>query len=148
MGFKQHNAMSWHKKQEKKREENYQNNQVTLINKNLQNILHQIEKEIDKSEVEMQEKHINRQLVSCHIWKIGYANNFENKKIALEQGVFVQLLLQLSDLERSKHIEVKVDKLMLELGNTDWHLYLEYARRKQAIQRITSTEEEKITKLY
>lgn len=98
MDFTHRDAMNWYQNQEKKREDNYKNNQIGLINKNLQNILHQMEREIDKSRVEMQEKHINRQLQSCHIWNIGYINNFENKKIALEQGVFIQLLLQLFDL--------------------------------------------------
>lgn len=148
MDFKNHNAISWHQNQGKKRKDNYENNQIALINKNLQNILYQIEREVDKSKVELQEKHINRQLVSCHIWRIGYVDNFQNKKIALEQGVFIQLLLQLFDLERSKHIEVSVDQLMLGLGNIEWQLYIEYARRKQAIRRLSNNIELEITKTY
>ena len=97
MDFSQHYAMNWYQDQQKKKENNYQKGQISSINRNIQDILHRLESEIDKDKVAVQEKHINRHLVSCLIWRMGYINNFESERVALEQGVFLQLILKLSE---------------------------------------------------
>lgn len=147
MDFSQHYAMNWYQDQQKKKENNYQKGQISSINRNLQDILHRLESEIDKDKVAVQEKHINRHLVSCLIWRMGYINNFESERVALEQGVFLQLILKLSESGNLKHYESQVERYMRNLGNIDWSLFLEFSRRKQAIQRITDNSEP-ITKAY
>ena len=123
-------GLKWYEEQEKKRKDRQEKSEVSLINRNLQNILRSVEKEIDKSQVKAQEGHINNLLISSNIWNMSYANNFENKKIALEQGIFIHLLLQMVNSDKRKRLEVEVDRFMRQLGNIDWSLYLEYAERK------------------
>lgn len=139
-------AVKWYEDQQKKRENSYQNGQISLLNRNLQNVLHQIQDKIDIDKYKLQEGHVNRKLVSCHVWNIGYANNFESKEIAVEQAIFISLILHLEEaIENRRYLQQEVDRYMRQLGNFDWALYGEFGRRKQMIQRIKTSDDIKRT---
>jgi hypothetical protein len=130
-------AVKWYEDQQQKKKDNYERGQVSLLNRNLQNILHQIEDKISKEYYEAQEKNINRKLVSSHLWNIGFLNNLENKEIALEQGVFLTLILHLEDsISNRAYLQQEVERYMRQLGDIDWGMYGEFNRRKHSILRI------------
>jgi len=133
--------MDWHENEKRKKEDRYEKNQLSILNRNLQRILHQIERKIEKDLYKRQEQHVDRQLVSSHIWNLGYLNNLESKKVALEQGVFISLILHCEEsLEERTYLKREVERFMSQLGHFDYSLVGEFNRRKQLISRMAKQE--------
>lgn len=133
--------MKWYQDQQEKKNNSYEKGQISLLNKHLQRIFYQVADQIDKSKYQLQENHINRKLSHCHVWNIKYLNNEESKEIAVEQAVFLTLILHLeTSILNRRHLQEEVDRYMRQLGNFDWAMYGEYGRRTQIVKRIQDKE--------
>lgn len=130
----QHFAIQWYEDQKRRREERYENGQVSILNRRLQKVLNQIRPYIDEEVYERQIEQVNRHLYYAHIWRIENATDLERKEVAVEQAVFISLILHLEEsIENRHYLQDEVDRIMRQLGNFDWGMYGEYGRRKQYI---------------
>lgn len=128
-------AHQWYENEQKKKEEFRKSQEISLINRNLQNILHRMERWFDRKDYEEEARAVNRLLVQSHIWDMTYANNFENEQVAFEQGLLIYTILIRESFEDKHCLLNEVDRFMRQLGNIDWGLYVEYGRRKQIISK-------------
>ncbi|WCK57402.1 hypothetical protein PP175_25380 (plasmid) [Aneurinibacillus sp. Ricciae_BoGa-3] len=124
----------WYQEQEKQREDSMKANAISLINRDLQRVLHRVEQHINREDYEKEAQQVNRHLVQSSIWRLGYRNNMENENVALEQALFIQQVLLKEELPNKHDLQQEVDTLMRRLGNVDWGLYGQYNRRKQMLK--------------
>lgn len=128
-------SVHWFMQQQEKKKEAQEGRDVHLINRQLQQVLHEIESYVDKSTYQREANLVNRHLVQSSVWRITYVNNMENKQVALEQALFILTILSKEELERKTIWEREVDNQMRRLGDVDWGLYLTYGSRKRQIHR-------------
>jgi len=128
-------AHQWYEKEQKRKEEFQKKQNISLINRNLQRILHQMEGSIHREDYEKEASVVNRMLIQSHIWNMTYANNFENGQVAVEQGLLIYTILMRESLENKTYYLNEVERYMRQLAHVDYNLYLEYGRRKQVISR-------------
>lgn len=138
-------AINWYEKQKAKQKESHRKHDITLINRQLNNILQHIEHEIEKDRFQVQERAMNRHLVQSSIWRMGYANNFENTDVAIEQAVFIYLLVSATESIPDYRLK-EVEGIMRRFGNTDWGKYGEFNRRIAVIR--TQNKEIDLSVMY
>lgn len=122
--------LDWWMQQEEKKKDRIKANDVSLLNRELQLMLHRIENEINKEKYERETRQAERHLVQTSIWNIGYMNNLENPDVVLTQGLFIAYILKNELMEAKGYYERELDGIMRRFGNVDWAMYLEYGRLK------------------
>lgn len=127
-------AVNWYEKQKSRREESIRNQDTSDINRQLNNILQQIESKIEKERFQLQEQSVQRHLVQSSIWQLGYRNNFENPQVAIEQAVLIYLVVLATESIPDYRLR-EVEGIMRRFGNIDWGQYGEFNRRIQRIGR-------------
>ncbi|WCK57024.1 hypothetical protein PP175_27940 (plasmid) [Aneurinibacillus sp. Ricciae_BoGa-3] len=126
--------LDWWQQQQQKKADAMRGNDIFLINQSLQRVLQQVQQHINREDYRKEAQKVQRYLVQCSVWKIGYRNNMENENVALEQALFIQLILSKEEIPHKAHLQKEVDRFMRQLGNLDWGMYGEYNRRKQSIR--------------
>lgn len=130
------NPFDWYQNEQQKRQDRRNANDVSLINRNLQQLLYRIEDKIDKEKYKEAVYRASHHLERCSIWRITYLNNMENAQVALAQGLFIAYILENEDeLEDRRFFENEVDIQMRRLGNVDWSLFLQYGESKGRLIR-------------
>lgn len=124
-----HPMIDWWMKEQEKKKDLVRANEIALINRQLQELLHRIAHKIDRAKYKKEADQAGRgKLVQCSIWNITYRNNMENPDVALSQGLLISYILKHEEMENKSRFQEEVDILMRRLGNVDWGLYLEYGR--------------------
>lgn len=122
--------LDWFMKEEEKRKNRMTSNDVSMINRDLQRIMHQLVDDIDQEKYQKEANQAGRILVQSTIWNIGYMNNMENADVALAQGLFMAFILKQENTEKKDYYDREIDIQMRRLGNVDWGMFLEYGRLK------------------
>jgi hypothetical protein len=124
-------VVNWYLNEEKKRKEQQEKNEISLLNRRLQQLLMEMKPQIDVEKYREQTKKIERKLVQSSIWNLRYLNNFENKEVVLEQGLLITHILNHETISNTRYLMDEVERVMRQLGNIDWVLYGEYNRRRK-----------------
>jgi hypothetical protein len=124
-----HFGMSWYENEQKKSKDRQEAQEVSNINRQLQRLLHQMDGKIDQKAYEREANAVNRYLAQSSVWQIGYINNMENPKVALEQALFIVYIALSENFDDSDHIQHEVERYVRQLGNVDWGMVGEYNQR-------------------
>lgn len=123
--------VNWYLNEEKKRKDQQEKNEISLLNRRLNQLLGEIKHQIDVEKYREKTQKIEQKLVQSTIWDLHYLNNLENKEIALEQGLLITYILSHETLSNTRYLMDEVERAMRQLGNVDWGLYGEYNRRRK-----------------
>lgn len=131
------NPMEWYQEQEKHRMERIKKQEISLINQQLQNLLHQVQNSIKDWKVYESVVHdleYQYRLVQSGLWYLQYATNYENIRVALAQGLLItHILKQENDLKNKSDFKRQLERLMSQMGHVNWDTYLEYQSLKNHI---------------
>lgn len=87
-------AMQWWMKEEEKRKNRQQANQIHLINNQLSNAIMRLSVDVDKKDYQGFEQEYNRHLVQSGIWHLRYVNNFEDPFVMGVQAAWIALIFE------------------------------------------------------
>lgn len=129
-------SFSWYQQQEEERKNRQKANDILLINQQLQSLLHEVQHKINnwkKYDAVANQLEWEHRVTQSSLWRLSWANNFENEQVALAQGLLIVHILKNESLENKRQWEQRVDVLMRRLGNVDWGIYLQYGKLKSRI---------------
>ena len=121
--------LDWFEKEQKRQEEHRLKTEVSLLNQNLQRLLHRVLAKCGKRE---EYRELERQLiidfrvVQSSLTELRYVNNMESLDVAVAQGIYIHILLWNTDTELPSE-ENELDYLMRRLANIDFQHYQRYA---------------------
>lgn len=126
---------AWYERDRKKKKERERANDISLINRQLQQLLNEVKHKINWKKYEkvaniLEYRHRVKQ---SSLWNLSWANNFEDKEVALAQGVLIYHIIKNEELTDSALYLHRVDKLMKRLGSVDSGVYLKYCQLKDSI---------------
>ena len=123
--------LDWYHKQEEKRKDSRRRNDISLINQELKSLLQRAQSFINREDYKEEARMANRVVQQSSIWNIGYINNMESERVAVEQALLLKVILKRDgeNIRHGKAMDSEVDYVMRRLGNVDWGIYTTYNQR-------------------
>jgi hypothetical protein len=126
--------LDWYHNQQEKKKEHMKNNEIFLINQELKRLLQRLQSFINRQDYVQEARKANRFVVQSSIWDVGYRNNMESEKVAVEQALLILTIVKREEeLAHSHAIKNETERLMRRLGNVDWSVYTDFRRQSQRI---------------
>lgn len=132
--------VQWWKKEEEKREQSRNESEIETLNRQFSNLIRKLEHKLDKSKYRDEENRVNRQLVSCSIWKLGYRNNFINPHVLALQAEWLLLILKKEEgegtIENEQHFKRELSNLIHRIRHVEMSVYSNFIRNHPDANRI------------
>lgn len=131
MNFNKWSVAGWYMNEQEKRKERMKAQDVSILNRQLQELLHEVQHKIDDWKLYEQIANTLEQdyrVSSSSLWNLTWANNYESEQVALAQGLLLAHILKRESHEEVTRWKHRLDGLMRRLGNVDWGIYLQYGR--------------------
>lgn len=124
---------TWYEEEEKKRQETMKLNEISIINRELQSLLHKVIHHIDISKYEEFEQQLVYQyrVVNSNLQHLSWVNNFESDEVALAQALFILHITNNETIEEIDYILYRLEQLMNQLSQIDYNLYIKYQEAKR-----------------
>jgi len=119
-------AHQWYQKEQKKKEDAHRANTISLINRNLNNLLSRLSNKIDKDVYDDIVSSLEQVLVSSGIWHLQYRNNFENPKVAIAQASLISLITKHEKKKEWMYFEHEAERFMHQLQFVYSNAHYEY----------------------
>lgn len=123
--------LNWYQNEEKKREQESKSTDISFINQELKVLLQRTQSFINREEYEDYARKASSVVQQSSIWNVGYINNMENERVAVEQALLLKAIFE-RDAESIPHsdaMDYEVESLMRRLSNITPSLYASYMER-------------------
>lgn len=109
----------WFHNQGESRKKRRERAGISLINEKLKSLLKRAQSFIDRDDFAEEANKAEHVVQQSSIWDVGYINNMENERVAVEQAVLLKAIFKREgdNIPHSKEMDSEVDYFMRQLGN-------------------------------